>query len=414
MQSNNNIIKRELMSKPVSELIDKDVFEPYKPQKQKNCGQTSDKEYRIPEHQRFYKWDEEMQRRLVESVMWDLPLDALMFSKHKDDQNDDYYMIQNGQQRMTTLHNFREGKCDPSVQYEGKSYAQFTENERASFNNYQVPCQFISKKSGRVSDEAYNTTLTCIFERLNSGKPLTDCEKYHARRNSPVVNFATKEIIEDPELNVGFDTFVGPIGTGKTFKQMGDMVGAVLSIANGTGQYITTSFMNNCVKINDELTEETKENVKNVLKHWFRLLNLTFTNTNAVPTELRRLRNVKKQYGKLSGPFGLFIVNKILQTKGEVDLDDQCWVWAIQNWSTSEFNNEAFSSLSAGDRRNLGLLGDAGLKRKLQALIDCFDIKQQISNSDLHEEDNINVSEDNESIMSEMLFPSDDEDDSDN
>lgn len=413
MQSHIDIINRSCENKSLSDLIDEDVFEPYKPQKQQNCGQTSDKEYRIPEHQRFYKWDETMQRRLIESVMWNLPLDALMFSKHKDDEKQDYFMIQNGQQRMTTLHNFKYAKCGSSVKYEGKSYEQFSAKEKQRFDTYQVPCQFISKKSARVSDEAYNTTLTCIFERLNSGKPLTDCEKYHARRNAPVVNFATKELIEDPELNVGFDTFVGPIGTGKTFKQMGDMVGAVLSIAYETGCYITTSFMSTCLRINDEFTDEQKEHIKDVLKDWFRLLNLTFTNTNAVPTELRRLRNVKKIYGKLSGPFGLFIVNKILQAKDEIDLDDQCWIWAIQNWSTSEFNNDAFGSLSAGDRRNLGLLGDAGLKRKLEALIECFH-KKQIEKSNLQEEVNNNDSEDSHSIMTETLSVSDDEDDSDN
>lgn len=413
MQSSHmNIIKRSCENKSLSELIDDDVFEPYKPQKQKDCNESSDKEYRIPEHQRFYKWSEPMQVRLIESVMCDLPLDALMFSKHKDGEQD-YFMIQNGQQRMTTLHNFRYNKCGPSVKFEGKTYEELSTKEKQRFDTYQVPCQFIAKKSGKVSDEAYNVTLTCIFERLNSGKPLTDNEKYHARRNTPVVNFATKELIEDPELSAGFATFVGPIGTGKTFKQMGDMVGAALAIANGKGLYITTSFMNNCSKLDDEFTEEQKQRVKDVLKHWFRLLNLTLTNTNAVPTEIISLRGVKKIYGKLSGPFGLFIMNKILQAKEVIDLDEQCWIWAIQNWGTSEFNNDAFGSLSAGERRNLGLLGDAGLTKKLEALIECFD-KKHTENSDLQQEHDINDSEDSQSIMTETLSLSDDENDSDN
>jgi len=407
-----NIINRSCENKSLSDLIDEDVFQPYQPQKQKNCGQTSDKEFRIPEHQRFYKWDEPMQRRLIESVMWNLPLDSLMFSKHKDDQNQDYCMIQNGQQRMTTLHNFKFNKCGPSVKYEGKSYDDFSQKEKQRFDTYQIACQFISKKSSRVSDEAYNTTLTCIFERLNSGKALTDCEKYHARRNTLLVKFATNELIEDCELNAGFETFVGPIGTGKTFRQMGDMVGAVLSIVNRRGQNITTSFMSSTscegYNINSILTEEQKQCVKDVFKHWFRLLNLTFTNRNVVPSSIQRIPGVKKMYGKLSGPFGLFIVNKILHLENEVYLDDQCWIWAIRNWSRPKFNEEAFGSLSAGDRRNLGLLGDAGLKRKLQALIDCFQIKQ-IGNSE-SQQDMTNDSDDIQSIMTEQLTESDEED----
>jgi hypothetical protein len=171
--------------------------------------------------------------------------------------------------------------------------------------------------------------------------------------------------------------------------------------------------MNNCKKIDENLTEEQKQCVKDVLKHWFRLLNFTLTNTNAVPTEIMCLRGVKKIYGKLSGPFGLFIVNKILHAKGKSDLDDQCWVWAIQNWSTSEFNNDAFGSLSAGERRNLGLLGDAGLTKKLEALIKCFE-KKQNENSDLQQEDDNDSSEDIQSILTETFSVSDDEDDSDN
>ena len=82
-----DIIKRSCENKSLSDLIDEAVFEPYKPQKQKDCNESSDKEYRIPKHQRFYKWDEEMQRRLFESIMWNIPIDSLMFSKHFDDKN---------------------------------------------------------------------------------------------------------------------------------------------------------------------------------------------------------------------------------------------------------------------------------------------------------------------------------------
>jgi hypothetical protein len=244
-----NIISRSCENKSLSELIDDDVFEPYKPQKQKDCNESSDKEYRIPEHQRFYKWGEAMQTRLIESVMCNLPLDALMFSKHKDGQQD-YFMIQNGQQRMTTLHNFKYNKCHPSVKYDKKGYDDFDAKEKQRFDTYQVPCQFISKKSARVSDEAYNVTLTCIFERLNSGKPLTDNEKYHARRNASVVDFATKELIEDPELSAGFATFVSfgllgivylPVGVSSAVGTISSVTGGIVSGSNAAALIYSVS-----------------------------------------------------------------------------------------------------------------------------------------------------------------------------
>jgi hypothetical protein len=60
----------------------------------------------------------------------------------------------------------------------------------------------------------------------------------------------------------------------------------------------------------------------------------------------------------------------------------------------------------------LGLLGDAGLTKKLEALIVCF-YKKQSENSDLQQEDDNNES-DTQSIMTETLSVSDNEDDSDN
>ena len=365
----NNIISRETVASALSELIDDVRFNPYKPQDQTNCRETSNKKYRIPEHQRFNKrWSVPMCNRLVDSVMKDYPIHAMVLSKHHDrigNETIEYFNIQDGQQRLTTLYNFMHGKCD-TTRYEGKMFAQFSADEREKFRAYIVPCQKISKVDG-VSQERYANALTDIFERLNSGKPLSDNEKYHARRGEPVVKYATHDLPNLPELKAGFDMFIGPIGTGHEFKMMGDIVGAVLTIIKGTANHLTTSFIRNCESLSSPVSEHDKENVQSIFADWFRILNLAYTNDNSTPLSEKPLK-ILKRYGKLNGPFALFIIWKIMQTEG---LTDECWSWTIQNWYLDEFKDNVFRelSLNAWGMRNADWASDEGLKQKLEALV---------------------------------------------
>lgn len=363
---NSNIISRKSVIHSLSELIDDERFNPYKPQDQVNCREISNKKYRIPEHQRFNdRWSGPMRARLVESVMSDFPIHAMVLSSHYDRVGEEvfeYFNIQDGQQRLTTLYNFMHGKCDTT--YEDKTFAKFSVDEKAKFRAYTVPCQEISKKSG-ITQDAYANALTDIFERLNSGKPLSDNEKYHARRGEPLVKYATHDLPNLPGLKAGFDMFIGPIGTGQAFKLMGDMVGAVLTIIKGSGSHLTTSFVRNCESLAAPVSQANKEKVQMIFADWFRILNLAYTNDNSTPVSAKALKIIKR-HGKLSGPFGLFIIWKIIQTEG---ITDECWSWTIQNWYINEFQDEVFHELSSGDKRNLAWAGDDGLKKKLDALV---------------------------------------------
>lgn len=362
----NNTISRKSVTHQLSELIDDVRFNPYKPQDQANCRQTSAKKYRIPEHQRFNdRWSNTMRERLVDSVMSDFPIHAMVLSIHYEHVGEEvveYFNVQDGQQRLTTLYNFMEGKCDTT--YDGKTFAEFSVDEKAKYRAYAVPCQEISKKAG-ITQEEYANVLTDIFERLNSGKPLSDNEKYHARRGEPAVKYATHDLPNLPGLKAGFDMFIGPIGTGQAFKLMGDMVGAVLTIIKGSGNHLTTSFVRNFKYLSEPISEANKEKVQTIFADWFRILNLAYTNDNSTPVSAKALKIIKR-HGKLSGPFGLFIIWKIMQTEG---ITDECWSWTIQNWHLNEFQDNVFHELSSGDKRNLAWAGDDGLKKKLEALV---------------------------------------------
>lgn len=308
-----------------------------------------------------------MRERLVDSVMSDFPIHAMVLSTHYEHVGEEvveYFNVQDGQQRLTTLYNFMEGKCDTT--YDGKTFAEFSVDEKAKYRAYAVPCQEISKNVG-ITQEEYANVLTDIFERLNSGKPLSDNEKYHARRGEPAVKYATHDLPNLPGLKAGFDMFIGPIGTGQAFKLMGDMVGAVLTIIKRSGNHLTTSFVRNFKNLSEAISEANKEKVQSTFADWFRILNLAYTNDNSTPLSEKPLK-IAKRYGKLSGPFALFIIWKILQTE---EITDECWAWTIQNWYLDEFQDNVFRELSfnAWGMRNAGWAGDAGLKKKLEALV---------------------------------------------
>ncbi len=307
-----------------------------------------------------------MRERLIDSVMSDFPIHAMVLSTHYEHVGDEvveYFNVQDGQQRLTTLYNFMEGKCDTT--YDDKTFAEFSVDEKAKYRAYAVPCQEISKKAG-ITQEEYANVLTDIFERLNSGKPLSDNEKYHARRGEPAVKYATHDLPNLPGLKAGFDMFVGPIGTGKEFKMMGDMVGAVLTIIKGSGNHLTTSFVRNFKNLSEVISEANKEKVQSIFADWFRILNLAYTNDNSTPLIVKPLK-IAKRYGKLSGPFALFIIWKRLQTEG---ITDECWAWTIQNWNLCEFQDNVFRelSLNAWGMRNAEWAGEDGLKKKLVEL----------------------------------------------
>lgn len=341
----NGVIKRDNQCKSLKELINEDKFLPPTTQ-----DSVSDKPFRIPDYQRFYTWDIDRQNCLIDTVMVNFPCHAIILSQHaviKDGSIDEFHNIEDGQQRLTTLHNYKYGKCDTKVLYEGKTYNELSASEKETFDTYQVPCQIISKNDKKVPNSVFENAMVTIFERLNQGKPLSDAEKFHARKNTPIVHFATKELPNYPILKHGFNAFIGPVGTGKSFRLFNNLPGVVLTIIRGTPECATTSFLRLCNKLNDQITHEEKQMVVNIMADWFRVLNFAYTGVNAIPNETVGKR-FEKKYGLIGGPLGIFIRSKISPELCPNITDAQ---WAIYLPNSVGIYNDFI--LSDSDRRHL-------------------------------------------------------------
>ena len=222
--------KREVYQRTLNDLISEEVFKP------RGTGETPEEStlsYRIPAHQRFPSWSLPKKQRLVESVLKDYPIHAFIMIR----QDMNYSFVEDGQTRMTSLHEFIMDvfPCETGTIGAGKKFSELPSKMQQAFLNYQVTIESFNATS-TSEDE-----MSDIFERLNSGKPLSDNDKFHARMNTPVLAFAL-EIKGHPELRVDFTHFIGPIGTGKTRKLLGDIVGTINALSFDGCACINTSY----------------------------------------------------------------------------------------------------------------------------------------------------------------------------
>jgi hypothetical protein len=216
-------ITRELFAKPLIDIINLDVFD-----NDAIRGEPSPKEYQVPVHQRFPHWKKPQCQLLVDSVMRDLPMSSILMTRdivsYKGESCFVNY-IQDGQTRLSILQDFMKNKFNWNNRY----YKDFAEVERSRFNNYSVKVELIKRKP-LVSQQEFKNICRLIFSRINSGKPLTDNDKFHNCMDEPVLQFIMN-LKQEPEFRAPLKKIFGDIGGGKTRTALANMVGIVLAIA---------------------------------------------------------------------------------------------------------------------------------------------------------------------------------------
>ena len=170
-------ISRDTITRNISEILGtnpEQTLTKFDPERKNNATTTA--KLQIPEHQRFYVWREQQWSALIDSIMDNYPLPLLVATQHNINSKIVWY-IQEGQQRLITIQNFMRGM----FKWKNKSYSDLNEEEKRIFLCYKVNLEVI--------DEPTPEQVAEIFERLNSGKSLTDNDKFWNRRASPVVSF---------------------------------------------------------------------------------------------------------------------------------------------------------------------------------------------------------------------------------
>jgi len=334
-------INRNTLNNTIAELIGEDpetTLTFFQPDRELNDNTPA--KLRIPEHQRFYVWKEELKAALVDSVMRNCPVPLMVFTQQVVN-GDVVWYIQDGQQRLTTLQKFILGQ----FQWNGRYFSDLTERERSLFLNFKITYELI-----------YNPTadqIADIFERLNSGKPLTDNDKFFNRRNSPVIRFILGELTADPEFFGNFRKLTGLNVAAKTRVQLGDIVGAVVAILCNSVFCIRTSFDRVGQELQQEMTAEKKKKVYDAFRSYFEIVNRALA--------IKHITKPKKSYLKLTGMLGVWLYWYIHAEHFAAIADDEqalqrannTWIWFAQEIQDGDRKNEIFADLTAGQQRNL-------------------------------------------------------------
>jgi hypothetical protein len=290
---------REAFEKKLIDLIHPDVFD-----NNAERGVPSAKEYQVPVNNRFPSWSASASVLLVDSVMKDFPLSNLLMTQSVVLYDGDHRAInyvQDGQTRLSILQDYLKNK----FAWNDKFYNQLDETKRAHFNNYTVRVELIKKKAGVSADE-FKNECRLIFGRINSGKPLTDNDKFHNCMDEPVLQLVMTLKME-PEFRAPLKKIFGDIGGGKTRVGLANMVGVILAIALKNGDCITPSYLtNSSYVISDNggavlITDAIKEQVREFFRWYIALVN-EINDIAEVPIQ-------KGLYRKISGFLALTLTD---------------------------------------------------------------------------------------------------------
>jgi hypothetical protein len=329
---------RSTHSRRLIDVIGEDHFD-----NQVERGSDADiKEYRIPIHNRYPQWSSNKSEILVDSIMSNYPIHAFITSEHYDIMNStNYKHIEDGQTRLSVLQDYIKDKYT----WQGQKYSELSPDQRSFFDYYEIRVENVSKPP-KMSTDDFNRELHEIFARLNSGKPLTNNDKYHLNRPYAPTLQLLDEVLNDPRYRDNFTRFIGPVGQGKGRRLLSEMVGMILPLTRrdeSRTECINTSYERNSRFIYETIDEEGRQNLFAFLDFYFNIL------TDALASVSR----VKKTYGKLTGVLGLLVYSWIVDRENTSIMHYDTWRSFIVSSLQKTFIDQIYANLRQGERRNL-------------------------------------------------------------
>jgi hypothetical protein len=336
MQATNQFRRRISRDRSTKALYT--IIEFFDPEESRNLGT---RRYRIPAHQRFPSWPEEVKQKLIDTILQDYPLGSIIVTSHVEVSAgggvQQYFNIQDGQTRLSALHEFANNKFPTK---DGRYYRNISVEERARFDNYQISWELI-EKADATTDREFDEIIADMFERLNSGKPLTDNDKFHARLSTPVMRFIDT-LKTSPEFGLLLKKYCwSEIGGGKKFTGLKEMAAIVMSVILRDAHFITTSYaLNGARMVRTDMTAEHCEQVHRFLRWYFSIIE------RALPNVSKPARGI---FNKIPSTLGMMLFDWI-QNPGATH--DAMWVNFIKaNYEHKEFIKTLFATLNDGDRR---------------------------------------------------------------
>jgi len=269
--------------------------------------------FRIPEHQRFPSWNNEKKKLLVDSVMKNYPIHSIICSKHYDIIDTkvcEFYDIEDGQTRLSILQSYFNGDftdvCD-------NYFEDLPQNIQRSFENYEVSIEFITVEDGNED------IIHDIFDRLQMGQPLKDCDKFWNWKDTPLVNYAL-ELIESNYL----DKYMGTSKfNSKKRERLSDIVGLLSLIINWNVtslEYINNSFKSHFKYLKSEVSDSDKEKVHKFLEYYFSIIDESYKIYPKIKHEKQR------KYYNICNDLGLILYDYFENIHTDITTKKDMWI----------------------------------------------------------------------------------------
>ena len=309
---------------------------------------------RIADIQRYASWNLSKKQTLIDSVLKNMEINQITAAQNADI-NGQYSDILDGQTRLTTLYEFKNGKFQLA---DGASWNDLSQQEKFQFLGYSISWVEL-KKIPSMTTEEFDELCCDEFERLNSGKQLTSNEMFHSRFRSPVMQFVLS--LKDHER-------YGPrikkylcakLGGNEKFTGLSEFAGIVLASITKNTECITTSYaVNGPLVIRRQISQEDKNETYRFLDCFFEILERNIPNPRT---------NVQKSFIKLSEATGMMLFDWITSPNGETHNDMWNAFMKEYHLNSKTLIEKLFEKVSESQQRN-----SYGMGSKLTACINAF------------------------------------------
>lgn len=273
--------------------------------------------YRIPEHQRFPRWNNDKKKALIDSIFRNYAIHGIMVSQHIDN-NCVYYDLEDGQTRLSVLQEY----YNDGFEYCGKLFSQLTNSQQRRFENYSIVIEVLSCGNNNINN--FDDDIHEMFERFQMGSPLTVSDRLWNRKDLPIIKYSLELIKSD----IWRHDYMGTTGfSSKKRKRLADVCGMVCTLVFGN-EFITTSFRRLCPEIltRDEIPLNIKKKVEEFLIFYFDFCDKVYE-------ELPRLRVNKRenvrQFWNLGKELGMILWDYLDDNGEPLEEIQERWVEII-------------------------------------------------------------------------------------
>ena len=148
-----------------------------------------------PDFQRDFVWGTDKQSKFIESILMRIPIPVFYLAEQQDGK----LVVVDGLQRLTTLQQFLGNKFALNLEQQLKLHKKKFDALDTLFRNRIEDCNLILYLIEHKIDPS---ALLDIFERVNSGTPLSRQQMRNAIYNGKATRFLKNEVIEESFIEI--------------------------------------------------------------------------------------------------------------------------------------------------------------------------------------------------------------------